>query len=278
MSSALSRARAALEARRDALRLDAAPHGLLTLAAMLALSAALLAGMSGYHAGFLRMNHALAFVPAPLLEWLTYLGDSRCAILLLLPFARRYPQLIWAAVIAAILATLLSQMPKIGLDLSRPPRVLDVGSFRLIGPPYPTRSFPSGHTVTAFVTMGVLILSLPLRGLAAAALLVLAAAIGASRIAVGVHWPVDVLAGAALGLLCAIAGVWLARRWQAGLQFWAYHTLVAALTSAALGAFFVRIPYPQATPMLWGLALIALGFVVRDFIIHPLIRPAPRTP
>lgn len=276
MSAALDYARQALDARRNALPLDAAPQRLMALAAVFALCAALLAGVSGYHAGFASLNHALAFVPAPLLECLTFLGDSRCAILLLLPLARRYPQLIWAAVIAALLATLLSQIPKFGLDLSRPPRVLAEGSFRLIGPPYHSRSFPSGHTVTAFLTAGVLIHALRLRGLAAALLLTAAAVVGLSRVAVGVHWPVDVLTGAALGLLCALAGVRLARRWQAGLRFWTYHALVAALSSVAVSAFFVRIPYPQATPMLWALALIALGFVIRDFIIRPLRRPLPQ--
>jgi membrane-associated phospholipid phosphatase len=38
-------------------------------------------------------------------------------------------------------------------------------------------------------------------------LIILACLVGISRIAVGVHWPEDVLAGASLGILCAITGV-----------------------------------------------------------------------
>ena len=66
-------------------------------------------------------------------------------------------------------------------------------------------SFPSGHACTGLMFYGLLAFLLlsgacgrPLRG-AAAAGLCLAAAIGFSRIYVGVHYPTDVLAGWCLG-------------------------------------------------------------------------------
>jgi undecaprenyl-diphosphatase len=57
-------------------------------------------------------------------------------------------------------------------------------------------SFPAGHAATAFA--GAVLLSL-LAPRLAPALLVFAALIGVSRIYDGVHYPTDVLAGAALG-------------------------------------------------------------------------------
>jgi membrane-associated phospholipid phosphatase len=63
-------------------------------------------------------------------------------------------------------------------------------------------SFPSGHTVGAFALAGVLIFnarSMPLR--AAAALLAIGVAV--SRVLAFRHWPSDVTASAAIGLLCA---------------------------------------------------------------------------
>ena len=67
-------------------------------------------------------------------------------------------------------------------------------------------SFPSGHTSVAFtllVAIGAVHawLVLPLT--------LLALLIGASRVYLGVHYPSDVLAGAALGSLCGSAGLWL---------------------------------------------------------------------
>jgi undecaprenyl-diphosphatase len=63
-------------------------------------------------------------------------------------------------------------------------------------------SFPSGHAATSFACAATLAMFLPRR---AAVLYVLAALIAYSRVYVGVHYPLDVLAGAALGLLVATA-------------------------------------------------------------------------
>jgi undecaprenyl-diphosphatase len=74
-------------------------------------------------------------------------------------------------------------------------------------------SFPSGHTTdstAAFVTIALIVALFVVRRPLVRALwvltaLVLGAAVGASRLVLGVHWPSDVLAGFALGLGVAIA-------------------------------------------------------------------------
>ena len=79
-------------------------------------------------------------------------------------------------------------------------------------------SMPSGHAATAFA--GAVVLSVLLRR-AVPALFLLAAAIAFSRIYVGVHDPLDVLAGAALGAAfggaVALLVLRLPRRSAAGL-------------------------------------------------------------
>ena len=69
-------------------------------------------------------------------------------------------------------------------------------------------SFPSGHAATSFA--GAVILSY-LVPRAAPALLALAFAVAFSRVYVGVHYPADVLAGAALGCVAGLAGTRLVR-------------------------------------------------------------------
>jgi undecaprenyl-diphosphatase len=64
-----------------------------------------------------------------------------------------------------------------------------------------SHAFPSGHAATAFAGATVLSALVPR---AAPAFYVLAAAIGYSRLYVGVHWPLDVVAGAVLGVATAL--------------------------------------------------------------------------
>jgi undecaprenyl-diphosphatase len=63
-------------------------------------------------------------------------------------------------------------------------------------------SFPSGHAATSFAAATVLSFAFPRL---APALFLLAAAVGFSRVYVGVHYPLDVLGGAVLGVLVATA-------------------------------------------------------------------------
>ena len=72
-----------------------------------------------------------------------------------------------------------------------------------------THSFPSGHATTSFACATVLALLLPrLR----VPLFLLAAAVAWSRVYVGVHYPLDVLGGAVLGVAIALALRVLVRR------------------------------------------------------------------
>ncbi len=83
-------------------------------------------------------------------------------------------------------------------------RHLDVTVYTVPGIyPLKVRGFPSGHTTTAaaVATVVTLLLARRRRGwLLVTAIWVLAAVIGLSRIYLGSHWPLDVLAGLALGI------------------------------------------------------------------------------
>ena len=70
------------------------------------------------------------------------------------------------------------------------------------------QSMPSGHAATSFAGAVVLVYLLPR---AAPFVFALAIAIAFSRVYVGVHYPSDVLVGAALGAAVGLAGIALVR-------------------------------------------------------------------
>jgi undecaprenyl-diphosphatase len=64
-----------------------------------------------------------------------------------------------------------------------------------------TTSFPSGHAASAAAFTTVVVLEMPW---AAVPLVPLAVAVAASRVVIGVHYPSDVVAGAAVGVAAAV--------------------------------------------------------------------------
>ncbi|WP_308115430.1 bifunctional phosphatase PAP2/diacylglycerol kinase family protein [Rhodococcus sp. NBC_00294] len=93
------------------------------------------------------------------------------------------------------------------LPRDRPPAASVPALRRIMTPPV-SSSFPSGHAASAAAFATGVALEAPLAGLLVAPL---AATVAYSRVHVGVHWPSDVVVGAALGVAVALS----TRRWWA---------------------------------------------------------------
>jgi undecaprenyl-diphosphatase len=119
----------------------------------------------------------------------------------------RRPWIVLWVGLADLAAGLISYGIRQGVGRHRPP-VVHPHPAPLVSTPH-SGSFPSGHTSAAFACAVVLAGFAPKL---AAPLFVLAAAIGFSRIYVGVHYPLDVIGGAALGVLIGLALLILVRR------------------------------------------------------------------
>jgi undecaprenyl-diphosphatase len=106
-----------------------------------------------------------------------------------------------------LLAAFLIELPLYLLlkNLIRRPRPADaVESLSAFIRPSDRFSFPSGHTAAAFVFAATVAACFPLWAPLA---LVLAAAIGLSRVLLGVHFPSDIVAGAVLGVGCTVTAL-----------------------------------------------------------------------
>lgn len=226
----------------------------------------------GYEAGFTRLNAAAAHAPDGLWACLTVLGDERVVFALALLFALRYPRLFWALILAALIAAAYSRGFKALFDTTRPPGILPVEGFNLIGPGHRRAAFPSGHSVTAAVFFGTLLYFSTWNGLRAL-WLTLAVLVGLSRIAVGVHWPLDVAAGLFGGALAAWIGAHLAARWPGPATARPLHLAVVALgLILALTLPFDDGGYPDAALLLTLLSLLTVGVVAAGYLIGPMLR------
>ncbi|MBI1397602.1 MAG: phosphatase PAP2 family protein [Betaproteobacteria bacterium] len=156
-------------------------------------------------------SHAAGPAPWP---FITVLGDTAVALALMTPIVQRRPDFAWALAVAAVVATLFVHGLKPLFDVPRPPGVLAPSAITVIGPRHTAHSFPSGHTTTAFVGAGLICLYLE-RPAGRLAVIAVATIVGLSRCVVGVHWPLDVLAGAAGGWTSAVVGWMTAMRWHA---------------------------------------------------------------
>lgn len=119
--------------------------------------------------------------------------------LLLLLFCKKHGKRTAALTVIALAFSYLLCQELIKDWAARPRPFTTLEGIVTLVPPEPSYSFPSGHTATSFACAWVLTKLCPKRGWLS---LFLAAAIGFSRIYVGVHYPSDVLFGALFGIFC----------------------------------------------------------------------------
>ncbi len=207
---------------------------------------------------FLVLNGLGTLAGDVLWQNLTVLGGTLAGLTLFAPLIGRRPDILWSLALAAILATLWVHGLKDPIGALRPPAVIPPELLHVIGPAHQYGSFPSGHSTTIFTVAGILSLYLR-RGsltwlLASAALL-----IGLSRIAVGVHWPLDVLGGAFGGWLSAVLGTLLAQHWHWGVSRSGKWILGLALAACALALLISPdTSHPDAIMLQRALALACL--------------------
>ena len=237
---------------------------------------------------FLAFNAATSDNPQ-LWAGLTFLGDTAVMLCVMAPLLLIHPNM-WMGVLAAIPAGGMTSLAlKWLFDAPRPADVLALTDFHVVGSVLRGHSFPSGHTITAFAAASVVCACVWLehrknsanpshsaeaveasdanltawRWFTMALVCALAALVGVSRMAVGAHWPFDVLAGACVGWLAGLNGAYIAHRWQSNWNTdtarWLLHFLCCALT---LDLIDKSLEDPVGVFMLWLGVLSAWGALI----------------
>ncbi len=212
------------------------------------------------------LNHILSYASDSIWLHLSLLADGQLVILFVLPFLGRRPDVVWQYILAIILGGLFVYVMKELFSVLRPPASLLAGSFHLIGPDLQNNAFPSGHTTAFFVLAGLVCLQKVNPGFKYLILL-LAILVGLSRIASGVHWPLDVMGAAFGGWVVAMAAVWLGQYWRVGLNIWLQRILAVIVTTLSLWAvwtlwnYYGEI-YPGTGVMQISLLVICLALSV----------------
>jgi membrane-associated phospholipid phosphatase len=162
---------------------------------------------------FLFINQLTQALPDSVWAGLTFLGNGWGTFAISFPLLLIAPRLLTAGIFSGAIAAIASSTLKAAFDSPRPASVLSDGAFYRLGEPLLHRSFPSGHTITAFAVASALYFSLDKEKRKPMLLIfVLAGLVGLSRSAVGAHWLTDVLGGAGFGIWCGMLGALLANQ------------------------------------------------------------------
>jgi membrane-associated phospholipid phosphatase len=203
----------------------------------------------------------------PIIEYnLTQIGDALIFLSLMSVFIIYVPE-IWKALIpASLLSMILSSGLKNLFTVPRPAAILDTHTFFIVGEMRRGfNSLPSGHSITIFTTLTILLFAfmpekILHRFLWIFSFLVIGMLLAFTRVGVGAHFPLDVIIGSIIGYFSALAGIFISRRnavwsWLENKKFFPVFLLLLLVCFVLLLDKLMKNPLP-----VYALTLVAIFF------------------
>lgn len=219
---------------------------------------------------FLKLNSILSVYPN-FAHNISYLGDA----LVLFPFVFIFlfikPKL-WEAIIISSLFTLItSAVLKLIFAVPRPAAMINMETFTIMGRPNILHtSLPSGHAMTAFMVISILLYAFMPKKMSSriiwtTLLITIGLIIGFSRVAVGAHYPLDVVVGCILGYIMAIFGIKITTKlnWLNWLKKRKFYPIIMLIFS--IWGYLISLKLTKHNMVIFYLSLSAL--IVTFFVI-----------
>ena len=168
---------------------------------------------------FFFLNSKLSQFPY-LLYNLTQIGDA-LIFLSFLTILIVYAPKIWESLLSAsLVSAIFSGVLKVLFAIPRPAAAFDNNSFVIIGKTLSGHnSFPSGHSITVFTILTILLFALMPKKLNYKIICVFFTIIAGSilvltRVGVGAHYPLDVIVGSIIGYISGLAGIFINQKYK----------------------------------------------------------------
>ena len=197
---------------------------------------------------------------------ITNLGDGFFLFPLAMMLFWRSPQQQLATLLSMLALAAAVNVLKVVVGLPRPFAELGVDWVSMVGPLPNSKSFPSGHSGTAFLLVGLSLMYFKSR-LLKGGIAFMATMVCLSRIAVGVHWPSDILFGIGLGISCALLGGYWSQRVQPGFKARLIFILLGSLSVGVLPGYNNGFQHYSAVLMMqYTLAVVAVVAVLSELL------------
>ncbi|RNA60492.1 PAP2 family protein [Chryseobacterium nematophagum] len=168
---------------------------------------------------FLFINSKLSHFPY-LINNLSQFGNALIILSFLTIFVVYAPKL-WEALLSASLISIIpSSLLKVFFKVPRPAAVYDQSSFVIIGKTLTgSNSLPSGHSITIFTVLTILLWALMPQKLKYKVLwfgfiIIIGIILTFTRVGVGAHYPLDVIIGSIIGYMCGILGIFINQKYS----------------------------------------------------------------
>ncbi|MCW3107993.1 MAG: superfamily protein [Segetibacter sp.] len=151
---------------------------------------------------------------------LTQFGDALIFLSLLSIFIVYAPKLWESLISASLVSAIFSRLLKVTFAVPRPAAVFDNHSFVIVGKALSgNNSLPSGHSITVFTTLTVLLFAFMPQTLKRKILWVfflniIGLILAFTRVGVGGHYPLDVITGGVVGYISGLAGIFISQKYK----------------------------------------------------------------